>query len=78
MVGIRETVRRMVNEWWNRSSAEQRYTKPCSVAACDVLREAGVSSHGRPYRASMQAAQLIRERVHMLQQHSVQDANDLE
>lgn len=77
MVGVREEVKRLVNEWWNRATPEQRYTKPCPVSVGDVLRNVGLSRYGCSYQTVKQARELIADRVHRLQQESVQDANDL-
>lgn len=77
MLGIREEVRRLVNQWWNSATPEQRYTKPCPVSVDDVLRSAGISRYGCKWETLKQTRDLLAARVHRLQQESVQDANDL-
>lgn len=67
MIGIRETVKRMVDAWWAHATPEQRYTKKCAVIAKDVLRVLGISNSGNVMR---QARELISERVHELQRVS--------
>lgn len=74
MVGIRESVRKLVNAWWNKATPQQRYTQPCAVSLSDVLRDAGVSLLDN----RLQARRLIAERVYQLRLNSVQDANKLE
>lgn len=41
MVGIRESVRKLVNAWWNQASPQERYGRSCGVNTCDVIRAYG-------------------------------------
>lgn len=67
MVGIRETVKQMVDAWWSRASAQERYGHKCGVTVDDVLSEIGIARWSN-YSASRQAKLLINERWHELQQ----------